>query len=149
MIEEAVSCWKCLPATTQAVLLTRFIWELPQNVLGILVWVVVRHTILEATHKHHRLFFQVPNFGVSLGSFVFWSDFEGAAVQNLDNKVHEFGHTLQSLYFGPLYLLVVGLPSLSRVAYGVLYYALKKEKWLGYYAGYPERWADDLGRSYF
>ena len=125
-----------------AMLALRFLWELPQNLLGIVVWLVVRRTISQTTAEHQRLFFCVPNFGVSLGSFVFWSG-------NMDNKIHEFGHTIQSLYFGPLYLIVIGLPSISRVVYGMLYYAVTKEKWQGYYAGYPERWANQLGRTFY
>ena len=30
--------------------------------------------------------------------------------------VHEYGHTVQSLLFGPAYLLLVGLPSMLRAA---------------------------------
>ena len=128
----------------------RFLWELPRNLLGMVVWLVVRRTVSETTVEHGRFFFHVPNFGVSLGSFVFWSSTDDAVIKiNPDNKVHEFGHTIQSLYFGPLYLLVIGVPSISRVLYGTLYYALKKEKWRGYYAGYPERWADELGRKFY
>ncbi len=128
----------------------RFLWELPQNLLGAVVWLVVRRTVSETTIEHGRFFFHVPNFGVSLGSFVFWSNTDDAVIKiNPDNKVHEFGHAVQSLYFGPLYLLVIGLPSISRVLYGMLYYALTKEKWQGYYAGYPERWADELGRRFY
>ena len=128
----------------------RFLWELPQNLLGAVVWLVVRRTVSETTIEHGRFFFHVPNFGVSLGSFVFWLNTDDAVIKiNPDNKVHEFGHAVQSLYFGPLYLLVIGLPSISRVLYGMLYYALTKEKWQGYYAGYPERWADELGRRFY
>ena len=128
----------------------RFVWELPQNLLGVVVWLVVRRTITETTLEHGRLFFHVPNFGVSLGSFVFWSSTDQAIIKiNPNNKVHEFGHTIQSLYFGPLYLLVIGLPSISRVLYGTLYYTFTKKKWQGYYRGYPERWADELGEKFY
>ena len=135
---------------TLVFLVARFFWELPQNLLGCLVWLFVRRNITEVTVEHRRLFLHVPNFGISLGSFVFWSNSDNAFIKiNPDNKAHEFGHTLQSLRFGPLYLIAVGLPSISRVIYGAIYYAIKREKWQGYYQGYPERWADELGRKHF
>ncbi len=128
----------------------KFIWELPQNLLGCLVWLCVRRNITEITVERGRLFFHVPNFGISLGSFVFWSSSDNAVIKiNPDNKAHEFGHTVQSLVFGPLYLVAIGLPSISRVIYGAIHYAVKGEKWQGYYQGYPERWADELGRKYY
>lgn len=53
--------------------------------------------------------------------------------------VHEYGHTVQSLILGPLYLPLVGLPSVvwSRVpalsrwrrAHRISYYALPTERW--------------------
>ena len=135
---------------TSFLLVLNFVWELPQNLLGLVVWSVVRRTITETRVEHRRLFFHVPNFGISLGSFIFWSSFDNAVIKiNSDNKAHEYGHAVQSRLFGPLYLLVVGLPSISRVVYGTLYYAFRKKRWQGYYRGYPEKWADELGRKHY
>ena len=46
---------------------------------------------------------------------------------------------------GPLYLPLVGVPSVSRVINSVAYHHLKRKPWTGYYKGYPEDWADRLG----
>lgn len=57
--------------------------------------------------------------GVSLGSFVnLWDghwlrDGEEGLVLSNQLCMHEFGHTADSQRFGPLYLLVIGLPSLA------------------------------------
>ena len=52
---------------------------------------------------------------------------------------HEHGHARQSLYLGPFYLFVIGIPSLL---WACLY---RKHKRGSYYAFYTEKWADKLG----
>jgi hypothetical protein len=131
-------------------LIMRCIWELPQNIVGIIVWLIIRHKITRVEIIHKRLFFQTHNFGISLGSFVFWSNSNDAIVSIAPkNKEHEYGHTIQSLIFGPLYLILVGIPSISRVVYSSIYYRLNKIKWANYYNGYPENWADKLGMKHY
>lgn len=131
-------------------LIMRCIWELPQNIIGIIIWLGIRHKITRVEIIHKRLFFNTHNFGISLGSFVFWSNSNNAIVPIAhDNKVHEYGHTIQSLIFGPLYLILVGVPSISRIVYSFIYYGLNKTKWANYYKGYPENWADKLGIKHF
>jgi len=46
---------------------------------------------------------------------------------------------------GPLYLLVVGIPSLVRVIYRKFHYKKYGLNWENYYNGFPENWADRLG----
>jgi hypothetical protein len=60
-------------------------------------------------------------------------------------RAHEHGHTFQSRLFGPLYLPLVGVPSVSRVLYAIAYRELTGRRWQGYFDGYPEDWADELG----
>ena len=66
---------------------------------------------------------------------------------NKTDKQHERGHRVQSRILGPLYLLVVGIPSVVRnLIFRVKqrkYPLYKLVKW--YYSGYPEKWADKLG----
>jgi len=58
--------------------------------------------------------------------------------------VHEYGHTVQSLILGPLYLILMGIPS---TLWGFLPYCNKKRKEQGvsYFAFFTERWANRLG----
>lgn len=110
----------------------------------------LRHRIIKYEKKNKRMFFHTPNFGMSLGSFIFWSKSDNAVILINENNIeHEYGHSIQSLIFGPLYLVVVGLPSILRVIYGSIFYAINKKKWLNYYKGYPENWADILGDKYY
>ena len=58
--------------------------------------------------------------------------------------VHEYGHTIQSLVLGPLYLVIIGLPSVVWMNVPAL------SRWrartgTSYYAFYTERWANTLG----
>lgn len=126
-----------------------FLWELPQNVLGIAYLLVktARGSVISRSYERDRLFVKVRHGAVSLGYFVFWSD-TGDPVFSIDerNRLHEYGHTLQSRFLGPLYLPVVGIPSVSRVIYAHWYYRKHKKEWQGYYRGYPENWADRLGK---
>ena len=58
--------------------------------------------------------------------------------------VHEYGHTVQSLILGPLYLIVMGIPS---TLWGFSPFAAKKrrEKRISYFDFFTESWANSLG----
>jgi hypothetical protein len=126
-----------------------FLWEFPQNILGVanLLIHAVRGSIVERSFERSRMFIKVRSGAVSLGFFIFWSDVgNGQFLLDERNKHHEYGHSVQSRILGPLYLLVVGIPSVSRVAYAHRYYTRQGARWTGYYEGYPENWADRLGK---
>lgn len=59
--------------------------------------------------------------------------------------VHEFGHSVQSLILGPLFLPIMGIPSFLW-ANLPLCRRLRKEKGVSYYNFYPERNANRLGK---
>lgn len=121
--------------TLRAILL--YVWQLPQNLLGLVFLLALRPEMrlndggLAIVYRSRRM-----KGGISLGRYVFLS-----CSQSTDRTVfHELGHCLQSRMLGPLYLIVIGLPSLlwawlgDRIAPGKSYY------WF-----YTERWADRLG----
>ena len=59
----------------------------------------------------------VPRFigGASIGAFIFLTD--DVRKKDCSNHMilrHEYGHYLQSLLLGPLYLLVIGIPSVLK-----------------------------------
>ena len=59
---------------------------------------------------------------------------------------HEYGHTIQSLILGPMYLLLVGLPSLlwNRLPY---FERHRKKSGRSYYSAVFERTANSLGEK--
>ncbi|MCP5064643.1 MAG: hypothetical protein GY936_19580 [Ignavibacteriae bacterium] len=128
----------------------RYFWELPQNLSGLVVYLLNKKKIISVRKINGRLLFKNPNFGVSLGNYIFWT--LSINDRNADipiNLKHEFGHSVQSQLFGPLYLIVVGIPSISRVFYSRIFYSVKKQEWTNYYKGFPEKWADSLGLKHY
>lgn len=125
------------------------VWEAPQTILGLLNLglELVRGGVASITREHGRIFVELRRSrAISLGHFVFWSAVDSPIVRvNPGNKLHEYGHALQSRLLGPLYLPVVGIPSSLRVAYAAAQYLFTKKPWDGYYDGFPENWADRLG----
>jgi hypothetical protein len=131
--------------------ISRFIWELPQTYLGLVISIFLgRPTLI---YKGSFVTYS-RGFGVSLGAFVFVIPavvFEAAGYDDPNQEqtnglLHEHGHTIQSRLLGPLYLLVVGLPSLVMnlmSTYSMLYG--KRVFYNNYYKRFPENWADRLG----
>ncbi len=81
---------------------------------------------------------------MGVGMFLFLGNrHQGEAAQKV--LVHEFGHSVQSMILGPLFLPVMGIPSwlwanLERNK------RKREEKGISYYRFYPEKNANFLGR---
>lgn len=126
------------------------LWELPQNIIGIVLYFLVKGRIKKKEIIKKHIFCKVTGFAISLGEFIFWTDDKNLIIElKQPNKVHEYGHAIQSKLLGPLYLIIIGIPSLGRNIYGILYYYIKKKIWRHYFDGYPEDWADKLGNKFF
>jgi len=104
------------------------LWQLPQYVLGLVLLLFVRPF---KDSKEGISYWYHPRFpgGISLGSIIIVR-----CSPDVRLVKHEHGHSRQSLMFGPLYLLVVGLPSILTAGLGI--------RWPG---GWPEAQADRLG----
>lgn len=90
-------------------------WELPQNIAGGILSLFRKRgsevsPYREATVVRRRE--RLPyHWGVSLGRFInVGGSPDDSTLPSM--LAHEFGHTLQSRILGPLYLVVVGFPSL-------------------------------------
>ena len=53
-------------------------------------------------------------------------------------------YTIQSLFFGALYLLLVGAPSFMW-SFLPLYVRKRDKEQISYFSAYPELWANSLG----
>lgn len=124
------------------------VWELPQTILGGLLFASerTRGHVLRVEREKDRLVIETTGTAVSLGHVVFWSRCS-SRWHSLDerNRAHELGHAHQSRLLGPLYLPIVGVPSSARAAFAFGYREVTGKRWDGYYRGFPERWADQLG----
>jgi hypothetical protein len=127
--------------------LVLLIWQLPQHIVAAGVFVLLEAIQTNFTYTEDRGYHHVISYkkssnnlwfsGCSLGFFIILPE----SRLTLNTIGHEYGHSKQSLYLGPLYLLLVGLPSLF---WNILSRFSKKIA-AGYYTRYPEKWADKLG----
>ena len=79
--------------------------------------------------------------GVSLGAFALCGTYKESSPDFYDEtRKHEFGHSLQNLYLGPLFPFVVAIPSAIR--YWLAYYGKLNED---YYAVWFESGASYWG----
>ncbi len=122
--------------------LVQFTWGLPQNILGLCMLIKHRKCKKEFYHGSLIIYHNGNWGGVSLGMFII---IRGNADENWihEAKIHEYGHTIQSLILGPLYLFVIGIPSSSmyRATRKIIYGYVGE-----YYYFYPEAWANTLGQ---
>jgi hypothetical protein len=114
-----------------------YLWQLPQNLLGLLL---VEALTPERTVDYKDVLVHYAagmKGGISLGRHIVLAKH----FQNYNGKTeaHEYGHTRQSLMLGPLYLLVVGLPSLIWACWW------NEKRGVSYYKFFTEKWADILG----
>ena len=112
------------------------IWELPQILIGIIVILCSYSKIKDINKWDGTLVFTLKDFkaGVSFGKLILLGEY-----YSMDTYMHELGHSKQSLWLGPLYLLVIGLPSLLHN----IIYRLCGRKW-NYYSFYTEKWAEHI-----
>ena len=126
-----------------------YIWQLPQNLLGLIFILCYKPTeYIELKNGNKVYFSKNMSGGISLGKYSIISRYyftkykSKKELYNSDIVKHEaIGHGTQSRILGPLYLLVIGLPSLIWAwLYGEVIPYTKN----GYYKFYTEKWADTL-----
>ena len=130
------------------VTILKFIWQLPQNIIALILLAFNFISYEKETINGITVYFLkhlMFRSGISLGNFILLDSIHSEERYRhlLDNTVkHEHGHQIQSLYLGPLYLIIVGLPSL----FGNIRYRMSNKNTKWYYSRYPENWADKLGK---
>lgn len=128
-------------------------WGCVQTLLGLCMFLQNRH---EPHHRYHGAVVTTwqKNYSISLGMFVFMTA-QPAFQEKVEPvtpmpelisrlRVHEYGHTIQSLLLGPLYLIVIGIPS---TVWGWLPSLNRKRQGhqLSYFDFFTESWANQLG----
>lgn len=114
-----------------------YLWQLPQNLLGLLI-------ILFTFATNYGEYWYTPyfTFGVSLGDYVIFG-----REKYLTALKHEQGHQVQSRSLGWLYLPLIGLPSITGNIWDRLFHTSwsvsDRIKW--YYNLPWEKQADELG----
>lgn len=114
-------------------------WGLFQSLPGLILMLSTRKNCRHYWYRGSYVTHWKHPGGISLGMFIF--------ISNDSLLVHEYGHSIQSLILGPLYLLVIGLPSLLWAnSHWCIRHRQKNH--LPYSFLYTERWADSLGEHF-
>lgn len=127
-----------------------WVWQLPQNIIGFFMTRKLYCIGNVGDGINFNVFYKKNFFngsGVCLGDYIIL-DYKYIGLKDRKAQRHEYGHHLQSIKLGWLYLLVVGLPSIVRNIYDRIFHKKwtkeKRMKW--YYSSYPEQQADKLGQ---
>lgn len=125
----------------------QFTWGLPQNLAGLVLFLALRFLRpAPAVRGYHGAVLTEWGrpYSAGLGMFIFFGHGKTPGAEEI--RAHEFGHTVQSVILGPLFLPVIGLPS-AVWAFAPCFVKLRRSGRKRYSDFYPEGWADRLGRS--
>ena len=124
-----------------------WLWQLPQNLCGIIYRSISednRICVIENNDSRSvgaKVYLQRANGGISLGKYIFINQ------DYIDEEIvikHECGHVKQSKILGPLYLLVIGIPSILHAWLNNYIGCCWKNGEYNYYHFYTEKWANKL-----
>ncbi len=125
----------------------QYTWGLLQNLAGGTIYAFYR--LRGCPHFAYQgalaVIWPVRSGSMSLGRFLFLHESYRPGDRAL--LTHEYGHTIQSLILGPLYLFVIGLPSLLWAGLPV-FQRRRHDRHVSYYSFYPEKWANALGARF-
>ena len=122
-----------------------FIWQLPQHLLAILyigyLVMMGKDLGIDSRYKQATVIPCIMRGAVTLGNYVF----VGLNSEYKETVKHELGHTIQSKILGPLYLIVIGIPSITYCGLRRIFPSLRKKN---YYNFYTEMTANYLSKKY-
>ena len=122
-----------------------FIWQLPQHIVAIIYFgylvMMCKDLGVDSRYKQAIVIPCVMRGAVTLGNYVF----VGLNSEYRKTVKHELGHTIQSKILGPLYLIVIGIPSITYCGLRRIFPSLRKKN---YYNFYTEKWANNLSEKY-
>ncbi|MDR1733412.1 MAG: hypothetical protein LBR73_00790 [Oscillospiraceae bacterium] len=129
--------------------LVHWTWGLAVNLPGLIVYLLLKRKgcASEPFGKDgcnaYITYLPWDKGGISLGLFICMRKTDNAEWTH-NTRIHEYGHTWQCLLLGPLYWLVIGIPSF--VWCNAVFPKLKaKQPEASYYDFYPESWANAWG----
>ena len=117
----------------------KWLWQFPQNILALCLEGILCEGANRICKKDGNIIINNIVFpsALSLGDYIF------VGLQFTEKTIlHECGHSKQSDILGPLYLIVIGIPSLLH---NIVHTICGKIgiKW-NYYSFYTEAWANKL-----
>lgn len=121
-----------------------YIWQLPQNMYGLLLLLLYQHEKIYHRLKGRTFYFtEEMRSGISMGNYIIMN-----REDKEDGMRHEYGHSIQSRILGWFYLPVIGVPSLlwNIIDWLIVTPIVGWERSCEIYYSMPwEAWADKLG----
>ena len=122
-----------------------FIWQLPQHIVALIYFgylvMMCKDLGVDSRYKQAIVIPCIMRGAVTLGNYVF----VGLNSEYRKTVKHELGHTIQSKILGPLYLIVIGIPSITYCGLRRIFSSLRKKN---YYDFYTEKTANYLSEKY-
>lgn len=130
-----------------------WIWQLPQNLIGY-IWSLFQKkyqdpqkleeikTLPVVQKVDPKIFLQKNRGSVTFGNYIFiyYLDFD-----YLETSEHECGHVIQSKWLGPLYLFVIGIPSILHCCWNNwILCCIEEDGTKNYGHFYTEKWANKI-----
>lgn len=118
------------------------IWQIIQIIVGLVMLAIFRNKTKYTNEYNGIVVWRISHKG-AFGTACFSTGPFIITVEHPDERLlrHETGHSKQSLYLGPLFHIVVSIPSICR--FWVRRLGKKTQEW--YLSGYPENWAEKCG----
>ena len=118
--------------------LWQWTWGLPQTLIGAILYLRCRGCRRDR-YRGTFVTYWKQRGSLGVGMFLF------LGCEDPEVRVHEYGHSIQSILLGPLFLPVIGIPSFLWCNLPACR-RLRKEKGVSYYTFYPEKNANFFGR---
>ena len=92
------------------------IWQLPQFIVSLVMLLFVGR-VKKVEYRHYNFAFMGEKMlgAISLGPFSILSKANACSKESIAHELD--GHTVDSKIFGPLYLFVIGIPSLLNATF--------------------------------
>lgn len=122
-------------------------WGLTVNLVGGIVYLVCTKILKYDSDKvgySHIVLMPWNQGGLSLGTFIFMRKDHPNKDWTYNTRIHEYGHTWQCLLLGPLYWIVIALPS---AIWCNCFAGYRKKNNVSYYKLYCESWANNWGQK--
>ena len=122
-----------------------FIWQLPQHIVALIYFgylvMMCKDLGIDSRYKQATVIPCIMRGAVTLGNYIF----VGLNSEYKETVKHELGHTIQSKILGPLYLIVIGIPSITYCGLRRIFPSLRKKDYNNFYT---EKIANYLSEKY-
>lgn len=128
--------------------LVQWTWGLPVNLVGGIAYLICTRVLHRRRQKFgyaNIVFLPWNSGGLSMGLFIFMKDNHKSEKWTYNTRIHEYGHTWQCLLLGPLYYIVIALPS---AVWCNFFEGYRKKNNVSYYKLYCEGWANAWGQKF-